>query len=206
MRYPAAALLAVSLGLGTVPVAARRALPVVHEGDLIFQVSRSSQSAAIQLATHSRYSHMGVVLFVDGQPNVFEAVARVRYTPLRQWIARGEDGHFVIKRLRSPEVLTGKALTGLRHIASRYDGRSYDPAFGWSDERIYCSELVWKLFDEALGLRIGSLQKLGELDLSPPPVRQKLRERYGAKVPLEERVISPQAMFDSPLLETVTEG
>jgi hypothetical protein len=30
-----------------------------------------------------------------------------------------------------------------------------------------------------------------------------LRERYGGHVPLNEPVISPAAMYDSPLLETV---
>jgi hypothetical protein len=30
-----------------------------------------------------------------------------------------------------------------------------------------------------------------------------MRERYGEQVPLDERVISPAAMFDSPLLVQV---
>ena len=39
--------------------------------------------------------------------------------------------------------------------------------------------------------------------LDDPAVKRKLRERYGANVPLEEPVISPVAIFESPLLETV---
>ena len=31
-------------------------------GDIIFQISRSSQSKAIQLATHSDYSHTGMLV------------------------------------------------------------------------------------------------------------------------------------------------
>jgi hypothetical protein len=34
-------------------------------------------------------------------------------------------------------------------------------------------------------------------------VRAKLQERYGQHVPLDEPVISPQAIFESPLLVTV---
>jgi hypothetical protein len=30
-----------------------------------------------------------------------------------------------------------------------------------------------------------------------------MRERYGKKIPLDEPVISPAAMYESPLLETV---
>jgi hypothetical protein len=47
--------------------------PTVRDGDLIFQTSRSSQSVAIQRATGSAFSHMGLVFFQDGKPYVFEA-------------------------------------------------------------------------------------------------------------------------------------
>ena len=60
---------------------ARAATPL-RDGDIIFHTSRSAQSVAIQRATHSPYSHMGVVLYRDGKPFVFEAIATVRYTPL----------------------------------------------------------------------------------------------------------------------------
>jgi Permuted papain-like amidase enzyme, YaeF/YiiX, C92 family len=57
----------------------------LRDGDIIFHTSRSAQSAAIQRATHSPYSHMGIVLYRDGKPFVFEAIATVRYTPLTNW-------------------------------------------------------------------------------------------------------------------------
>ena len=37
------------------------ALPPLQSGDLVFQTSRSRQSAAIQAATHSPLSHVGLV-------------------------------------------------------------------------------------------------------------------------------------------------
>jgi len=182
------------------------ALPAVNEGDVIFQTSRSAQSQAIQQATGSRYSHMGIILFRDDKPQVFEAAATVKYTPLTQWIARGEGGHYVVKRLRdAPPILTPEALEKLHHAADTFVGKPYDLTFEWSDERIYCSELVWKMYDRALGIQIGKLQKIREFNLDAPAVKQKLRERYGDKVPLDETVISPQAMFESPLLITVAE-
>jgi hypothetical protein len=173
----------------------------LRDGDIIFHSSRSAQSAAIQRATHSPYSHMGLVLYRDGKPFVFEAIATVRYTPLANWTARGDGGHYVVRRLRRP--LQPADLEKLRGAASTYAGKAYDLYFEWSDARIYCSELVWKMYRDALGIEIGELQKLREFDLSDPAVKAKMRERYGAHVPLEERVISPAAMFDSHLLETV---
>lgn len=177
------------------------AVPEVREGDLVFQTSRSAQSLAVQRATRSPFSHMGIVLFRAGKPFVFEAVATVRYTPLADWVARGEEGRCVVMRLRKP--LEPEALARLRRKARRLEGRPYDLAFEWSDRRIYCSELVWKLYRRAAGLEIGRLQHLRDFDLADPVVKAKLRERYGARVPLDEPVISPASMAASDLLETV---
>jgi hypothetical protein len=178
--------------------------PAVKPGDLIFQTSRSAQSQAIQRATHSPYSHMGVILFRDGKPFVLEAIETVRYTPLEGWIVRGEEGRYVVKRLKDADARLGpEAIDRLNRVAKPFVGKPYDAAFGWSDAKLYCSELVWKLYQRALGIEIGRLQRLREFRLDDPVVRAKLRERYGDAVPLEETVIAPGAMFESPLLVTV---
>ena len=173
----------------------------LRDGDIIFHTSRSAQSIAIQRATHSPYSHVGIVLFREGKPFVFEAIATVRYTPLSSWIARGDGGHYVVKRLK--HALTPEQARKLRRAAEKYSNRPYALHFEWSDARIYCSELVWKAYRDALGIEIGTRQKLREFDLSDPAVKAKMRERYGTRVPLDEPVISPGAQFDSPLLEPV---
>lgn len=64
---------------------------------------------------------------------------------------------------------------------------------------------VWKMYQRALGIEIGQLGVLREFKLDDPVVRAKMRERYGSKVPLDETVIAPSAMFESSLLETVAE-
>lgn len=53
-------------------------------GDIVFQISRSSQSKVIQLATHSAYSHTGMVVIRNKKPYVFEAIGPVVYTPLQK--------------------------------------------------------------------------------------------------------------------------
>jgi hypothetical protein len=62
---------------------------------------------------------------------------------------------------------------------------------------------VWKIYQQATGIEIGELQKLKEFDLSDPHVKQIIKERYHNKIPTEEIVISPAAIFDSDLLVTV---
>lgn len=184
--------------------AVRPLASTLREGDLIFQASRSTQSRAIQLATHSPYSHCGLLLQQGGQWQVLEAVQPVRLTPLARWVARGQGGHFVVKRLRDANrVLTPAAVTRLRAAGQPLLGRPYDLAFSWSDERLYCSELLWKLYDRGLHRQLGSLQRLRDFDLRHPAVQAKLHERYGPRLPLNEPVISPAAIFASPALVVV---
>ena len=142
----------------------------------------------------------------DHTPYVFEAVATVRFTPLDRWIARGAGQHFVVKRLRNARtVLDANGINRLRTAAMRFAGRPYDLTFEWSDDRMYCSELVWKAHDRGLGIDIGALQHLSNFNLTDPAVQVKMRERYGDSVPLNEPVISPVAMLQSTLLTTVAE-
>ena len=178
----------------------------LRDGDIIFQTSRSEQSIAIQKATHSQYSHMGIVIFRNGSPHVYEAINTVQYTPLRKWVDRGEGGHYLVRRLRDADrILTSQAVKRLRQAGTKFQDKPYDSYFEWSDKRIYCSELVWKIYDRGLGIRVGRLQKVRDLDLSDPIVKTKIKKRYGNKVPMDETVISPGEMFSSDLLVTVTQ-
>ena len=188
-------------------------LKAIKEGDIIFQTSTSSQSKAIQLATNSKYSHVGVI-FKSIRSNqtknkeedfvVLEAIQPVKYTPLKEWIQRGENSHFVIKRLRkADEILTDEIIQKMKKVGKDLLGKNYDLYFEWSDERIYCSELVWKIYKKALNVEVGKLEKLSSFDLSSKEVKEKMKERYGNKISLtqlNENVISPAAIFDSEQL------
>ena len=178
-----------------------------RDGDLIFQSSQSSQCKAVQLATHSIYSHCGIIYTKNGQPFVYEAVQPVKSTPLLEWTERGKDGKYVIKRLKNAgKVLTPEVLAKMQQEGKKYEGKDYDLFFEWSDERIYCSELIWKIYRNGAGIEIGKLEKLGDFDLSSEPVKIKLKERYGDHIPLDETVISPAGIFNSDVLETVFEN
>ena len=180
----------------------------LKEGDIIFQTSTSSQSKAIQLATKSKYSHIGIILKSDKSKEndfvVLEAVQPVKYTPLQEWIERGENSHFVVKRLKNAEtLLTDKAIKKMKNMGEKFLGKNYDLYFEWSDEKIYCSELVWKIYKETLNIEVGKLEKLSSFDLETKIVKDKMKERYGNKMSpnqLEEIVISPAAIFKSDKL------
>jgi uncharacterized protein YycO len=176
----------------------------IKDGDLIFQTSLSRQSKAIQKATKSVYSHCGLVFKEGNDYVVIEAVQPVKRTPLDKWITKGKDGHYVIKRLKnSNQVLTNENTLKVKQICEQFIGKNYDMTFEWSDDKIYCSELIWKAYQLGTGIEIGRLQKLREFDLSDEAVKAKMKERYGDNIPMNETVISPSAIFDSELLFTV---
>jgi uncharacterized protein YycO len=172
----------------------------VRDGDIIFHRSQSRQAKAIAAATKSDYTHMGIIFFSDGKPFVYEAIQPVKRTPLDEWIDRGVGGHYVIKRLKSSDDIDfSKVKEEVRHLM----GRDYDWLFEWSDSKVYCSELVWKAYERGADIKIGSLKKLKDFDLSSPEVRQIMRERYGNKIPIDMDVIAPSDMFNSDQLRTV---
>jgi uncharacterized protein YycO len=176
----------------------------IKNGDLIFQTSLSGQSNAIQLATKSKYSHCGLIYKDGNDCYVFEAVQPVKRTSLDSWIARGQDGKYVIKRLKNADqVFTPTTLIKMKQVGDQFNGKNYDRTFEWSDDRIYCSELIWKIYERATGIEIGKLEKLSNFDLTNEAVLKIMKERYGNKIPTEEIVISPASIFDSELLITV---
>lgn len=178
--------------------------PVYKTGDIIFQHSKSLQTDAILLATHSKFSHVGVIVFKNKQLFVLEASEPIRLTPLNTFIARGERSFFEIKRTKQslPEnPLIQKKLDSLENI---YIGKHYDVLFLWTDKNIYCSELVWKLYQKVYDIELCPTRPLKDYDLSNTKVQTALKERYyGKKIPLDEPMVSPQDLYESPLLESV---
>lgn len=179
---------------------------LLREGDILFQTSRSRQSRAVQDATGSQWSHCGIVLRRDGKWVVFEAVQPVKITPLAEWLARGKNNRFALKRIKeSVRKLSPEDLARMESEGRRFVGRPYDTLFGWGDDRIYCSELIWKIYRRALGVEVGVVQKLREFDLDAPSVKTLMEQRYGKNVPLEDSVVSPVSIYRSPNLESVVE-
>jgi len=176
----------------------------LQNGDIIFQTSKSRQSKAIQLATKSKYSHVGIIYKNGNDYYVYEAVQPVKLTPLKNWINRGENGKYVVKRLINVQnILTAENLKKMKSIGNTFKNKNYDIYFDWSDKEIYCSELVWKIYKRALNIEIGKLEKLKDFDLTNPEVQKIIKKRYGNNIPLNETVISPAAIFNSEKLKTV---
>lgn len=198
---------ALLLSLAAVAMVAAAPQPdpsALRNGDIVFQTSKSGQSRAIQLATHSVYSHCGIIFFEKGEPYVFEASTKVKSSPLARFIKKGEGGKCVIKRLKAADsLLTPENQKKMKQAGKNYDGKPYDSWFGWADDRIYCSELVFKIYRDALGVEVGATARLRDFDLTHPEVKRVMRLRYGDSIPMDEIVISPAAQFADTALATV---
>ena len=177
------------------------------DGDIIFQTSQSSQSKAIQIATKSKYSHVGIIYSITNKFYVYEAIQPVKLTALNEWINRGLNGKYVVKRLIDAEkILTPDILLRMKDIGNKYINKDYDLFFEWSDKKMYCSELVWKIYKKGANIEIGELQNLEDFNLSNKDVKKILNKRYGDNIPLKETVISPVAIFNSEKLRTIAKN
>ncbi|WP_264529804.1 YiiX family permuted papain-like enzyme [Flavobacterium sp. N502540] len=176
----------------------------IQDGDLIFQTSQSPQCEAVRIATNSKFSHCGIIYDINGKWFVFEAVQPVKLTPFNEWIQHGKEAKYLVKRLKnSDKVLTPVVLQKMKAYSQQFDGREYDAYFEWSDTRIYCSELIWKIYKNAANIELSKLKQLKDFNLTDQRVQKIIKERYGNNIPLDEKVVAPVDLADSDLLKTV---
>ena len=175
-----------------------------QNGDIIFQTSQSKQCEAVKIATNSNFSHCGIIFIENGKTYVYEAVQPVKMTLLEDWISHGKDAKYAVKRLKnSDKILTNEVLQKMKSYGKSMNNKDYDLYFEWSDDKIYCSELVWKIYKEGANIELCPLQKLKEFNLSNPKVKAILQERYGNSIPLEEDVVAPSQIVNSKQLVTI---
>jgi len=167
------------LGLCMVAATAVRATAApapLHNGDLVFQESTSSQSSAILAATGSTITHMGVIVVDEGvlEPFVVEASARVRKIPLGQWLKQGKGRRYAMYR---PKDLSAADGLRVKEAVLGYLGRPYDIFFRFGDDHIYCSEWAVLAFRK-IGIELGHVQTIETLNASAPQVRRLFAKRW----------------------------
>jgi uncharacterized protein YycO len=174
------------------------------EGDIIFQSMDSDQCKAVKLATHSKFSHVGMITMENGKGFVLEAVEPVCITPIDKWIARGNNGFYTLMRLKDRDsYLLTLNISNAKKLGKEMIGKHYDLFFNWSDDELYCSELVWKIYQKAFGLELCPLKKMKDFDLTSPEVKAIMEKRYGKNPPLNELVVAPSDLAESKLLYVV---
>jgi hypothetical protein len=182
--------------------AAETNAPDLREGDIVFSGSEQGQGEAIIAATGSPYTHCGIVFRKAGKLMVLEAVQPVGVVSLEEFRSRGKPGTFLARRLKTP--LTPEKYRQARSWAEAQVGKNYDVRFLWDDGKLYCSELVWKIYHHA-GVELCEPRRFRDYDLEKPSVRKIIKERFGSPdhIPLDEKVIAPSDLAGSTLLVDV---
>ena len=133
-----------------------RQTPEYRVGDVLLQSDPIKVAGAVQVLTASRYNHVGLVVKRRGKLVVAEALSRVKYTTISSYTKRGKRN----QQLRYHKELNPAQKKRLNLAARRYMGKRYDPYLSWSDERMYCSEMVQKVYQDALGVSLSKERKL----------------------------------------------
>ncbi len=162
----------------------------LREGDIVFSGSTLGQGAAIIAATGSPYTHCGVVFEKDGRLMVLEAVQPVSVTTLKKFMSRGRPQNFTARRLKT--AITPAAYQKGRAWGVAQIGRNYDAHFRWDNKNLYCSELVWKIYQNA-GIEPCMPRLFKDYDLQRPEIKSLIKKRYGSidRLPMDEKVVAP---------------
>lgn len=149
----------------------------LKEGDVLFQISKSRQAPFIQYATGSVWSHCGIVVEKNNQQYVLEASDRVKLTPLTKWINKGRFKSYLVDRVIDKPV---------KIKYSKYLGKPYDLSFKFNNGKYYCSELVYEIYKEQFGIKLGKPKKVKEYRL------------FGLKNVLKKRGINKNQLVIAP--------
>lgn len=172
-----------------------------REGDVVFQALPLDDDLiqAIEGVTESHYSHVGVLLKRNEIWAVIEASRPgVIYTPFETWKAKGRDGRWAAYRLKGAYL---KHIPQFLKDLQQHVGKPYDFKYELSEDKLYCSELVYHAWRSSTGQEMGKLKKVG--DLNWKPYSATIEKYNGAPVPVERQVISPIELSKAGQLKKV---
>jgi hypothetical protein len=176
-------------------------------GDIVFIRVANFLYRRVAKATQSWTSHVGMIVEQRGSEWIVaeSAVPRSRYCPLSRFLKRSEAGQCSIKRLKTP--LDAGALERLQAGAARRMGKWYHLGFKLDSSRQFCSKFIYEVYQEALGVKIGTLESFRQL-LGKNPSNPLLfwKVWFCGWIPWERQTITPASQYESELLETVYES
>jgi hypothetical protein len=117
-------------------------------------------------------------------------------------MARADKDTFSARRLKNE--LKPEAYQKAAKWAEAQLGLDYDVRFAWDDKKLYCSELVWKFYQQAR-IELCDLRKFRDYDLQKPEVKKIIEQRYGSmqNLLMDEKVVAPSDLLASNLLVEV---
>jgi len=170
------------------------------DGDIIFHTSKSSQSKVIQEITNSKYSHVGIIITINNELHVFEAVQPVKLTKLDLFINRGLDNKYTVMRYNNS--ISANQIKEMKSFGKSLIGKPYDLQFKWDNNKIYCSELVWKIYNVG-NIRLCEPKQFNDYDLTSKSAIKMIENRYKMNFNYNEMVVSPAQLANSNQLHII---
>ncbi len=121
----------------------------IEAGDILLQPLKCWSCSLIEQQENSEFSHVGIYL---GQDQVAEAYFdKVKIVSLAEFMKKTDPARFVLVRrlVVQPDEFERK----LRLEVDKLLGLTYDRWFLWNNDKIYCSELVYKVLAPIVELR-----------------------------------------------------
>jgi hypothetical protein len=183
------------------------ALPPVFDGDIIMINSRTPQAELLHQLMGGKYNHVGIIFQrkKDGILMVVDVQDSVRATPLTDFVASSVNGAVCLLRIKDAnKTLNERKTKSMRETAKSYAGKPFDPVLNWDDSKIYSSELVWKVYDKSMMLKLCKTRTVSDFDISDSK-KSELSQSYGGKVSDKDEAVSPDDIYKSEKLEVIYE-
>ena len=156
----------------------------LQEGDVVFIESQSSQSPYIKVGTMSKWTHCGVVVNTPEGLKILEASKTVRLTPFAKFIGSAKNDNWTIKR---PDQKLEKSIS-----YSKYLGMPYDLEFKFNNGKMYCSELVWLVYQDQ-GVELCKPRKVSSFICTRIPRVKKLMQKRN--ISMEQTAVAPVDLY-----------
>ena len=156
----------------------------LQEGDIVFIESQSSQSPYIKVGTMSKWTHCGVVVNTLEGMKVLEASKTVRLTPFAQFIGAAKKENWCIRRPKQA------ICSPIQY--QKYLGQPYDLEFKFDNGKMYCSELVWLIYNEQ-GIELCKPRKVSSFVMTRIHKVKKLMDKRN--ISMNQEAVAPVDIY-----------
>lgn len=160
--------------------------------DLIVQDSKAEQILPLFAAGGSGATHIGIVEVTAEGAVVIEAAETVVATPVKTFMARGENKAIAVYRLES---LSEEQANAVVAAARRQLGKPNDFFLRKSWDGLYSSELVRLAFSD-IGIDLGRTQKFATAAEDLGMVRSQFMRSWSSNVDCQKRQFTQSQCWD----------
>jgi hypothetical protein len=116
-------------------------------------------------------------------------------TPLDKFVARGKEGKYWLKRSDKENI---------KIEYTHYLGKPYDLAFSFDNDIYYCSELVYDIYKNQLGIELCKPKQVGDYLILGTDKLNKIESTMQRRgITKEQYAVAPVDIFESDYLHNV---